>query len=108
MREINKYTSAVAASIEQQSAATCQISSIVTHAAEETKVVGAVLGKVNEAATHTSRCGARRLAGGRSRSFGAAHRSGRFPAQSGGLIRRRRSDVGGQISDLNIWFLSFC
>jgi methyl-accepting chemotaxis protein len=54
MREINKYTSAVAASIEQQSAATGQISSNVTHAAEETNVVGAVLGKVNEAATHTS------------------------------------------------------
>src|SRR3984893_13395722 len=101
MREI---TSAVAASIEQQSAATGQISSNVTHAAEETNVVGAVLGKVNEAATHTSRCGARRLAGGRSRSFGAAHRSGRFPAQSGGLIRRRRSDVGGQISGVKLLY----
>ena len=54
MREINKYTSAVAASIEQQSAATGQISSNVIHAAEETNVVGAVLGRVNEAATHTS------------------------------------------------------
>src|SRR3979411_2517209 len=54
MREINKYTSAVAASIEQQSAATGQISSNVIHAAEETNVVGAALVKVNEAAMHTS------------------------------------------------------
>ncbi|HEY7245918.1 MAG TPA: PAS-domain containing protein [Xanthobacteraceae bacterium] len=53
MREINKYTSAVAASMEQQSAATGQISSNVTHAAEETSIVGSVLGKVSEAATHT-------------------------------------------------------
>jgi methyl-accepting chemotaxis protein len=53
MREINNYTSAVAASIEQQSAATGQISSNVAHAAEETNVVGSVLGKVSGAATHT-------------------------------------------------------
>jgi methyl-accepting chemotaxis protein len=53
MGEINKYTSAVAASIEQQSAATGQISSNVAHAAEETNVVGSVLGNVSDAATHT-------------------------------------------------------
>jgi methyl-accepting chemotaxis protein len=53
MLEINRYTSAVAASIEQQSAATGQISRNVTNAAEGTDVVASVLGKVTDAATHT-------------------------------------------------------
>jgi methyl-accepting chemotaxis protein len=53
MLEINRYTSSVAASIEQQSAATGQISVNVTNAAEGTDVVASVLGKVTEAATHT-------------------------------------------------------
>ena len=53
MLEINRYTSAVAASIEQQSAATGQISRNVTNAAEGTNVVASVLGKVSDAATHT-------------------------------------------------------
>jgi methyl-accepting chemotaxis protein len=54
MLEINRYTSAVAASIEQQSAATGQISVNVTNAAQGTNVVVSVLGKVTDAATHTS------------------------------------------------------
>ena len=53
MLEINRYTSAVAASIEQQSAATGQISRNVTNAADGTNVVASVLGKVSDAATHT-------------------------------------------------------
>jgi PAS domain S-box-containing protein len=53
MREINSYTSAVAASIEQQSAATGQISCNVSTAAEGTSLVVSVLGKVSDAATHT-------------------------------------------------------
>ncbi|HKA78908.1 MAG TPA: PAS-domain containing protein [Xanthobacteraceae bacterium] len=53
MLEINRYTSAVAASIEQQRAATGQISVNVTHAAQGTNVVASVLGKVADAATHT-------------------------------------------------------
>ncbi len=53
MREINGYTSAVAASIEQQSAATSQISCNVATAAEGTSLVVSVLGKVSDAATHT-------------------------------------------------------
>jgi methyl-accepting chemotaxis protein len=53
MREINSYTSAVAASIEQQSAATGQISCNVATAAEGTSLVVSVLGKVSDAATHT-------------------------------------------------------
>jgi methyl-accepting chemotaxis protein len=53
MLEINRYTSSVAASIEQQSAATGQISVNVTNAAEGTDVVASALGKVTEAATHT-------------------------------------------------------
>jgi methyl-accepting chemotaxis protein len=54
MLEINRYTSSVAASIEQQSAATSQISVNVTHAAQGTDVVASVLGKVTDAATHTN------------------------------------------------------
>jgi len=53
MHEINRYTSAVAASVEQQSAATGQISSNVANAAQGTGVVVSVLGKVSDAATHT-------------------------------------------------------
>jgi methyl-accepting chemotaxis protein len=53
MLEINHYTSSVAASIEQQSAATGQISVNVTNAARGTDVVTSVLGKVNDAAAHT-------------------------------------------------------
>jgi methyl-accepting chemotaxis protein len=54
MREIDRFTSAVAASIEQQSAATGQISRNVSDAAQGTKVAVSVLGKVTDAATHTS------------------------------------------------------
>ena len=56
MREIDHYTSAVAASIEQQSAATGQISRNVAHAAQGTDVAASVLGKVTDAATQTSAC----------------------------------------------------
>ena len=54
MLEINRYTSSVAASIEQQSAATGQISVNVTNAAQGTDVVATALGKVTDAATHTN------------------------------------------------------
>jgi methyl-accepting chemotaxis protein len=54
MLEINRYTSAVAASIEQQSAATSQITANVTKASQGTNVVVSVLGRVSDAATHTS------------------------------------------------------
>jgi methyl-accepting chemotaxis protein len=53
MQEIDGYTSAVAASVEQQSAATAQISCNVASAAEGTDVAVSVLGKVSEAAMHT-------------------------------------------------------
>jgi methyl-accepting chemotaxis protein len=53
MQEIDSYTSAVAASIEQQSAATGQISCNVANAAKGTSVAVSVLSKVSEAATHT-------------------------------------------------------
>jgi methyl-accepting chemotaxis protein len=53
MREINGYTSAVAASVEQQSAATSQISLNASNAAQESNVVGTVLGEVTGAATET-------------------------------------------------------
>jgi methyl-accepting chemotaxis protein len=53
MQEINRYTSAVAASIEQQSSATGQISVNVANAAQGTNAVVSVLGKVTDAATHT-------------------------------------------------------
>jgi methyl-accepting chemotaxis protein len=53
MREINGYTSTVAASVEQQSAATGQISLNVTNAARESNVVNSVLGEVAGAASET-------------------------------------------------------
>ena len=52
MQEINRYTTAVAASVEQQSAATNEISHNVASAAAETKVVAgaleAVVGAVDD------------------------------------------------------------
>jgi PAS domain S-box-containing protein len=63
MREIDRFTSAVAASIEQQSAATGQISRNVSDAAQGTKVAVSVLGKVTDAATHTSASASTMLAG---------------------------------------------
>jgi methyl-accepting chemotaxis protein len=53
MQEINQYTSAVAASVEQQNAATGEISHNVASAAEGTGHVVAVLGEVAGAATET-------------------------------------------------------
>jgi methyl-accepting chemotaxis protein len=51
MHEINQYTSDVAASVEQQNAATGAISQNVSSAAEGTKVIVSVLGQVAGAAT---------------------------------------------------------
>src|SRR6185312_6793021 len=51
MQEINRYTSAVAASVEQQNAATGHISRNVTSAAQATQAVATVLGDVAGAAT---------------------------------------------------------
>jgi methyl-accepting chemotaxis protein len=53
MREINGYTSAVAASVEQQSAATGQISLGVTNAARESTLAASVLNEVSGAASET-------------------------------------------------------
>ena len=53
MREISNYTSAVAAAVEQQNAATGEISHNVASAAQGTGVVVAVLAEVAGAATAT-------------------------------------------------------
>jgi methyl-accepting chemotaxis protein len=53
MQEINQYTSAVAAAVEQQNSATGEISHNVASAAEGTGHVVAVLGEVAGAATET-------------------------------------------------------
>jgi methyl-accepting chemotaxis protein len=53
MAEIDRYTSSVAASVEQQGAATNQISHSVTSAAQGTDMVADVLSKVASAATET-------------------------------------------------------
>jgi methyl-accepting chemotaxis protein len=53
MQDINRYTSAVAASIEQQEAATGEISHNVASAAAGTKAVVAVLHEVAGGATQT-------------------------------------------------------
>ncbi len=53
MREINQFTAAVAASVQQQNSATGEISQNVASAARETKEIVAVLGEVAGAATET-------------------------------------------------------
>jgi methyl-accepting chemotaxis protein len=53
MREISQYTSAVAASVEQQNAATSEISHNVSSAAQGTVMAVSVLGEVAGAATAT-------------------------------------------------------
>jgi methyl-accepting chemotaxis protein len=53
MQEINEYTTAVAASVEEQNAATGEISHNVASAAQGTSQVVAVLGEVAGAATET-------------------------------------------------------
>jgi methyl-accepting chemotaxis protein len=53
MQEINQYTTAVAASVEQQNSATGEISHNVASAAQGTSQVVAVLGEVAGAATET-------------------------------------------------------
>ena len=53
MTEISGYTSAVAASVEQQNAATGEISENVAGATQGTDMVVAVLGDVADAATAT-------------------------------------------------------
>jgi methyl-accepting chemotaxis protein len=53
MQQINEYTSDVAASVEQQNAATGAISQNVSSAAEGAKVIVSVLGQVAGAATGT-------------------------------------------------------
>jgi methyl-accepting chemotaxis protein len=53
IEEISSYTSAVAGSIEEQSAATLDISNNVANAAQETSKIVAVLGEVADAAVAT-------------------------------------------------------
>jgi methyl-accepting chemotaxis protein len=53
MQEVNRYTSAVAASVEQQNSTTGEISHNVAGAADSTGHVVAVPGKVTGAATET-------------------------------------------------------
>jgi methyl-accepting chemotaxis protein len=72
MQEINRYSSSVAASVEQQSAATGQISRDVANAERGTNIVVSVLGKATDAATHTRTHHARRLASSRESRLGGA------------------------------------
>jgi methyl-accepting chemotaxis protein len=53
MKEINASTSAVSAAVEQQNAATGDITHNVTRAADGTNAVAAVLGEVAGATTET-------------------------------------------------------
>ena len=53
MREINQFTAAVAASVQQQNSATGEISQNVASAAQGTKEIVAVLSEVAGAATET-------------------------------------------------------
>ena len=53
MQEIDEYTAAVAASVQQQSAATSEISQNVTSAADGAKLIVTVLSEVAGATTET-------------------------------------------------------
>jgi Methyl-accepting chemotaxis protein len=53
MQEISQYTSAVATTVENQNAATDEISNNVANAAEGTKAIASVIGEVASAATET-------------------------------------------------------
>ncbi len=53
MQEIDQYTSAISASVEQQSAATGEISHNVTNAAKSTSLVVTVLNEVSGAVSET-------------------------------------------------------
>ena len=66
MKEISSYTSAVAASVDQQNAATGEISENVAGAAQGTETVVTVLGDVAGAAAATRNSTATMLAASRS------------------------------------------
>ena len=85
MREIEHYTSSVAASIEEQSAATGQISYNVSNAAKGTDVVVSVLGELAGAATETRGSAftvLEFLAGGGIRGRDVARRDPELPGKS--------------------------
>ena len=88
MQEIDSCASTVSAAVEQQSAATAEISRNVASAAGGAKLVVSVLDEVAGAATETRAVGgkrAHRLAGGGSRRRRSAPRSRRLPRARRGL-----------------------
>ena len=88
MREINQFTAAVAASVQQQNAATGEISQNVASAAHGTKEIVAVLGEVAGARDRNARLGRDRAVGFRGRRDGRrqlAHRGRGLPAEGRGV-----------------------
>ena len=92
MQEIDSYTTAVAASVQQQSAATNEISQNVTSAAGGAKLIVTVLREVAGATIETQELGAdraRRIGIGGKGSRQSAQRSRRLPHQGRGLAAAR-------------------
>ena len=93
MREINNHTSAVAASVQQQTAATGEISQNVTSAADGAKLIVTVLSEVAGATTESTTVGADRArcveVGGRG-NHQSAQRSRKLSHQGGGLAALAR------------------
>ncbi len=105
MQEIDAYTTAVAASVEQQSAATGEISQNVTSAADGAKLIVTVLSEVADATTETQKLGAdraRRVGIGGKGGRQPAQRSRGLPHQGGGLAafihRTLRQKPAGRVS----------
>ena len=88
MREIDNHTAAVSQSVQQQSAATGEISQNVVGAADGTKLIVSVLSEVRGRHHRNAALGAKRpdrlRVGGRNRHR-YARRSRELPDQSGGL-----------------------
>ena len=91
MREISTYTSAVAASVEQQNAATGEISQNVAGAAQGTGMVVVGAGRRRGRRHRHAQLGGNRAVGlavGRERGRQAARRGRDLPRQGRGLSRR--------------------
>ena len=86
MGDISRFTSSIAASVEEQSASTQEIGRNVQQAASGAKELAGNMATVTEAIEETNRS-----AGAGARCLERAHRAGRHPAAGGGRIPRPRA-----------------
>ena len=95
MQEINRHTSEVAGAVEQQDAATVEISQSVASAAADTRAVVTALAEVASGVTQTRSSaahGARRLRRGREGGRAAAQRSRGISRHRGGVGLLKRDE----------------